>query len=360
MKRIAIIMGLFALLCLSSCTSKTKIKEEVSNYTVTNPIAIDTSITKKYVAQIKSIRNIEIRTLEKGFLQNIYVDEGQFVTAGQLLFKIAPKVLEAESLKSNSEVKAAEIEYQNTKILADKNVVSKNELALAQTKLDRAKAELSMAKYHLSATEIRAPFAGFIDRIPSKIGSLLDEGALLTSLSDNSQMFAYYNVSEPEYIDYVGNVKNRGSNKVSLLLANNKLLPYEGEVQTVEGEFDNETGNIAFRAKFPNPDKLLRNGETGEVLMTMPIKNALIIPQKATYEIQDKLYVFIIGKNNIVHSKEIKVGTKMPDLYAVTEGLSSEDEILLEGVQKVKDGDKIEFKILNPKVVISQLKLKAE
>lgn len=359
MKRIAISIGLIALVCLTSCTSKTKIKEEATKYTVTNPVLLDTSITKNYVSQIKSIRNIEIRSLEKGFIQNIYVDEGQYVKAGQLLFKIAPKVLEAESKRSNSEVKAAEIDYQNTKILADKNIISKNELAMAQTKLDQAKAGLSLAKFHLSASIIRAPFSGYINRIPNKIGSLIDEGALLTTLSDNSQMYAYFNVSEPEYLNYVGDVKDRGSKKVSLLLANNTLLPYTGEVQTVEGEFDSETGSIAFRAKFPNPDKLLKNGETGAVLMTVPLKNALLIPQKTTYEIQDKIYVFVVGKNNVIHSQEITVGTKMPDLYVVTNGLSANDKILLEGVQKVKDGDKIEFKNLDPKVVISQLKLKA-
>ena len=152
-----------------------------------------------------------------------------------------------------------------------------------QAKLDGAKAEVALAKIHLSFTEIKAPFDGTIDRIPKKLGSLIDEGELLTSLSDNSQMFAYFNVSEPEYLDYQTNVKDRAASLVRLLLANGTVLSTQGNVETIESEFDNETGNIAFRARFPNPDKLLKNGETGKVLMTVPLKGALIIPQKATY-----------------------------------------------------------------------------
>lgn len=360
MKRIIMFTGVCAILYQTGCASKKEEKEEASTYAVTSPIRMDTSFTKEYVSQIKSIRNIEIRAQEKGFLQNIYVDEGQTVKAGQVLFRIMPKMYEAELLKAEAEAKAAEIELQNTKTLADKNIVSKNELAVAQAKLDQARAEMSLAKLHLSFTEIRAPFSGTIDRIPLKLGSLVDEGELLTSLSDNSQMFAYFNVSEPEYLDYATNAKNRGSSKVGLLLANNQPLKYKGDVETIESEFDNETGNIAFRAKFPNPDKLLRNGETGKVQMTVPIRNALVIPQKATYEIQDKSYVFVVDKDNIARSRNITISSKMPDLYVVESGISESDKILLEGVQSVKDDDKIRSKFMAPKEVISSLSLKAE
>ena len=360
MKRIAMLTGLCAILCHTGCTSKKQEKEEAGRYAVTSPLKIDTSFTREYVSQIRSVRNIEIRAQEKGYLQNIYVDEGQFVKAGQLLFRIMPKMYEAELLKAKAEAKAAEIELQNTKTLADKNVVSKNELAMALAKLDQAKAEMAMAKLHLSFTEIRAPFDGTIDRISLKLGSLVDEGGLLTSLSDNSQMFAYFNVSEPEYLDYQTNAKNRANSSVSLLLANSQALKYKGEVETIESEFNSETGNIAFRARFPNPDKLLRNGETGKVQMTVPLRNALIIPQKATYEIQDKVYVFVVDKNGVVQSRNIGISSKMPDLYVVGNNLQENDKILLEGVQKVKDDDKIQYEFIAPKEVISRLQLKTE
>ncbi|NIG51874.1 efflux RND transporter periplasmic adaptor subunit [Chitinophaga sp. Cy-1792] len=360
MNRIVMLAGLSAVLCYTSCKSKPEEKEEASKYTITSPVRMDTSFTKEYVSQIKSVRNIEIRALEKGYLQTILVDEGQYVKAGQVLFRMMPKMYEAELLKAEAEAKAAEVELQNTKMLAEKNIISKNEQTVAQTKLDQARAEIAMAKLHLGFTEIKAPFDGIIDRIPKKPGSLVDDGELLTSLSDNSQMFAYFNVSEPEYLDYETNLKSRGDNKVNLLLANNTQLKYTGEVTTVEGEFNNETGNIAFRAKFPNPDKLLKNGETGKVLMNMPLKNALLIPQKATYEIQDKVYVFLVDKDGNVKSRLITVGSRMPDLYVVTDGLAESDRILLDGVQKTKDDDKINFEYKAPADIISHLRLKAE
>jgi len=362
MKRIVIFTCLVGLIYQTGCTSKAEKKEaeEEVKYTATSPIHIDTSFAKEYVSQIRSVRNIEIRAQEKGFLQNIYVDEGQFVKAGQVLFRIMPKMYEAELLKAQAEGKAAEIELQNAKTLVEKNVISKNEQALAQAKLDQANAEIAIAKIHLSFTTITAPFAGTIDRLPKKLGSLIDEGELLTSLSDNTQMFAYFNVSEPEYLEYQTNKNGRANNHVSLLLANNHPLPYKGDVEVIESEFDNETGNIAFRARFPNPDKLLKNGETGKVLMNVPLKNALIIPQKATYEIQDKLYVFVIDKNNVVKSQNISVAGRMPDLFVVNAGLSDNDKILLEGVQRVKENDKIKFEYLKPEEVVFNLRLKAE
>jgi membrane fusion protein, multidrug efflux system len=360
MKRIVSFMSLCALLCQTSCTSEKEVKEEISKYKVTSPLRVDTSFVKEYVSQIKSVRNIEIRAQEKGYLQKIYVDEGQFVKAGQVLFRIMPTIFEAELQKAQAEARASEIELNNTKVLADKNVISKNEFAMAKAKLDQAKAEVALARIHLSFTEIRAPFSGTIDRIPLKLGSLVDEGQLLTSLSDNSQVFAYFNVSEPEYLDYKTNVKNRGSNKVSLLLANNQPLKYQGEVETVESEFDHETGNIAFRAKFPNPDNLLKNGETGKVEMTVPVRNALVIPQKSTYEIQEKTYVFVVDKNGVVRSRNITISNQMPDLFVVGSGLEETDKVLLEGVQKVKDDDKIDTEFVAPREVITHLKLYAE
>jgi membrane fusion protein (multidrug efflux system) len=360
MKRIVLYTGLCAMLFHASCQSKKTAKEETTKYTVTSPVIMDTSFTKEYVSQIRSVRNIEIRAQEKGYLQNIYVDEGQYVHAGQILFRIMPKLYEAELLKAQAEAKAAEIELQNARTLADKNIVSKNEQAIAQAKLDQARAEIALAKLHLSFTEIRAPFDGTIDRIPKKLGSLIDEGELLTSLSDNSQMFAYFNVSEPEYLNYQTNIKSRGDNQVNLLLANGEVLSVKGAVETIESEFNSETGNIAFRARFPNPDKLLKNGETGKVLMTMPLKNALVIPQKATYEIQDKKYVFVVDKNNVVRSRNISIKGELPDVYVIESGLSHGDHILLEGVQKVKDDEKIAYQYVAPEQVISNLRLRAE
>lgn len=354
-------MGFSSLLCSTSCKSKKEEAEEPTKYTATSPIRIDTSFTKEYVAQIQSIKNIEVRAQEKGYLQIINVDEGKNVRAGQVLFQIMPNLYQAEYLKSQAEVKEAELELLNAKTLSDKDIVSKSEPAIAQAKLDKAKAELALAKLHLSFTEIKAPFDGVIDRIPLKLGSLIDEGALLTTLSDNKSVFAYFNVPESEYLMFKSQGDSGNMKNVSLLLANNELHKYNGVIETIEGQFDNETGNIAFRAKFPNPDMLLKHGETGKVLMAVPLKHALIIPQKATYELQDRVYLFVIDKDNVVKSRVVTVKNRMPDLYVVDDAdLSEGDKILLEGVQKVKDGDKVIFEYEKPEEVLSHLRLKAE
>ncbi|WP_146941684.1 efflux RND transporter periplasmic adaptor subunit [Chryseobacterium hagamense] len=360
MKRVVAGIALSSIFLFTGCNKKTEEKEEATVYPVTTPLVMDTVIDKEFVAQIRSVKNIEVRAQEKGFLEKIFVDEGQFVRQGQTLFRIMPKLYQAELLKAQAEVAQATIELKNASTLASNNIVSKNERSMAKAKLDAANAEAKLAQIHLSFTDIKAPFSGIIDRLPLKLGSLVDEGDLLTSLSDNNDIYTYFNVSEPEYLNYQRNVASRGSDQVALVMANGDVFPQKGQVQTIEGQFDSETGNIAFRAKFPNPDKLLRNGETGKVRMTLPLKNAMLIPQKATYEIQDQKYVFVVDKNGTVKSRNIKIAYELPDVYVVASGLSTGDKILLEGVQKVKDDQKVKIKVQDPKKVLQSLKLKAE
>ncbi|QNF35145.1 efflux RND transporter periplasmic adaptor subunit [Adhaeribacter swui] len=357
-----LVMGLVALFCQTSCHSeKAKAEgEKEASFLVTSPFKKDTLLTKEYVSQIRSIRHIELRAQEKGYLQKIYVDEGQFVNEGQLLFQIMPNLYEAEQQKAQAEASFAEIEYQNTKKLAESKVVAPNELAMAKAKLDKAKAELALTKVHLQFTEIRAPFSGIIDRFHVRPGSLVEEGELLTELSDNSKMWVYYNVPEAEYLDYKSLPKNDSQTKVKLLMANNKMFDYPGVVETIEANFDNETGNIAFRATFPNPKGLLRYGETGNILMEVPMSNALLIPQKATFEVLDKKYVYVVDKNNVLRSREISIAAELPHIYVVQKGLEENDKILLEGLRLVRENEKINYKFMEPQSAIAQLELYAE
>jgi membrane fusion protein (multidrug efflux system) len=345
------------ILLVAACKNKKHENEHPVQYTVTSAIRLDTAITKEYVAQIQSVKNIEVRAQEKGYLQSINVDEGRYVHAGQILFKIVPTMYEAELLKAQAAVKEAELELLNSKTLSDKNIISKSETAIAQAKLDEANADLKLAQLHLSLTEIKAPFDGVIDRIPLKLGSLIDEGALLTTLSDNKFIYAYFYVPETEYLTYKAQADTGNMKSVSLVLANGQFHKHKGVVETIEGQFDNETGNIAFRAKFPNPDLLLKHGETGKVQMTVPLKNSLVIPQKATYELQDKVYVFVVDKDNKVKSRNIVVKYRLSNIYVIDSGLEEGDKIVLEGVQNVKDDDKIEYQFIEPKEVLSSLQL---
>jgi membrane fusion protein (multidrug efflux system) len=360
MKQMLVLLSLCALLCSTSCESKKEEKEEETKFYVTSPLLKDTLVTKEYVCQIRSISHIELRALERGYLEKIFVDEGQSLKKGQLMFQIMPMLYKAELQKAQAEANFAEIEYKNTKALADSNIVSKNELALAKAKFDKAKAELALAQVHLGFTEIRAPFNGIMDHFQVRLGSLVDEGDLLTTLSDNSKMWVYFNVPEAEYLDYKSKTKKDSLMKVNLIMANLQKFKYSGVVETIEADFNNETGNIAFRATFPNPEGLLRHGETGNILMAVPLKNAIIIPQKATFEILEKKYVFVIDKDNVVKQREIAIAAEMPDIYIVKDGLKADEKILLEGLRKVKDNDKIAFEYQEPKSVISHLKVYTE
>lgn len=353
-------MNIFMILFYTSCQTKKEEKKEHTEFLVTNPIKKDTSITKDYVSQIHSIRHIEIRALEKGYLKQIFVDEGQFVKKGQAMFQIMPNIYQAKLNKAKAEAKASEIELKSTKILAEGNVVSQNELALANAKFDKANAEVSLAQTHLSFTKISAPFDGIMDHLEAREGSFLDEGELLTKLSDNSKMWVYFNVPEAEYLDYIMSKDKNSKKEVALLMANNKRFNQKGIVETIEGEFNSETGNIAFRATFPNPDSILRHGETGSVLLSVPYKQVIIIPQKATFEVLDKTYVYVITENSVLKQREITIGAELPNLFIVSKGLTEKDTILLEGIRMVKNNEEIQTKFLEPNKVLSGLDLYAE
>lgn len=363
LKRILMLMSLSVVLVNTSCQSKKEESGEHTKFLVTSPAIADTIINKNYVCQIRSISHIELRAQEKGYLQNIYVDEGQHVKKGQLLFKIMPNLYQADVKSAEAELKYAEIEYQNTKKLADNDVVAPNELAMAKAKYEKAKAELQLMQVHLQFTDIRAPFDGIMDRFHVRLGSLIDEGDLLTELSDNSKMWVYFNVPEAEYLDYMSENKSKADDNllhVGLQMANGKMFKHEGTVETIEADFNNETGNIAFRATFPNPEGLLRFGETGNVVITTPIKNAMLIPQKATYEVLDKKYVYVLTKDNVVKAREIEIEAELPHLFVVKSGLEKTDRILLEGLRMVKENEKIEINFQDPNKVMNSLELYAE
>jgi len=207
---------------------------------------------------------------------------------------------------------------------------------------------------------VKAPFSGIMDRFMVRQGSLVDDGDLLTTLSDNSKMWVYFNVPEAEYLNYKNHSQAENLTSVQLLMANKELFGYSGVVQAIEADFNSETGNIAFRATFPNPKGLLRHGETGNVQMTLPLKNALIIPQKATFEVLEKKYVYVVDKDDVVRSREIAVASEMPHIFVVRSGLKKDDRILLEGLRQVKENEKIHAKFMKPEAVISNLSLYAE
>ncbi|MFY8190332.1 MAG: efflux RND transporter periplasmic adaptor subunit [Bacteroidia bacterium] len=367
MKRNSILALCASLFFILACNENDETNKTANTYPVTKPVYRDTSYFSEYIAEIHSVQNIEIRTRVKGFIEKNHLDEGKNVSQGQLMFSLSSASYKEELLKAKAQVKSAiaemrtaQLELQNKKLLYNKKIVSKTELEKAEAnlealeaKVEEAKSHEAGAKLHLSYTQIKAPFDGTLNRIPYKVGSLIDEGTLLTTLSNNRQVYAYFNVSEKEYLKYIQ--RKVTEQDILLQLADNSMHKQPGKIQTIEGEFDRNTGTIAFRAIFPNPEMILKHGASAKVLIKNELKNALLIPQKATFEIQDKFYVFVIDKDNKVRTRNIQIGMRLPHLFLINGGLSSNDVILYEGIQNVKDGDQITPEMENPMRIIAEL-----
>lgn len=350
-----------AMLLLAACASQeVATREHESKILVTRPVQREVSVTRDYVCQLHSKRHIEVRALERGYVQDVAVNEGQHVDEGQLMFQILPVVYRAELERAKAESAAAHVEYENTLRLSSNKVVSQSHVALAKAKYERAQADVELAKAHLDFTAIKAPFSGIMDRLHVWGGSLVEEGELLTTLSDNSVMWAYFNVPEAEYLDYVGDDAGALGQDVDLLMANGRIFGHPGHVATIEANFNNTTGTIPFRADFPNPDGLLRHGQTGNILLKRRIANAVVIPQKATFEILDHTYVFVVGDDDVVRQTRVEVQEELEDVFVVGESLAPEQRIVLEGQRHVRDGQKIEYEIEDPERVLAQLKVPAE
>jgi membrane fusion protein (multidrug efflux system) len=355
-------VGLLASVVLSGCHPKEveHEEEEKSQMVVTRPIKRDTVVSREYVCQIRSCRNIEVRALERGYLETIFVKEGQLVKEGDPMFKILPLVYQAELKSAEAEAQVAKVEYENTKRLTESKVVSDKELAMSKAKWDQKLAEVNLAQAHLGFTNISAPFPGLMDRLRLRNGSLVDEGDLLTTLSDNSEMWVYFNVPEAEYLDYMSQVQPDERKQVQLVMANGVVFDQPGKVNVIEAEFNNQTGTIPFRADFPNPKRLLRHGETGNILMKKMVKDAILIPQKATFEILDHHYVFIVGPDDVLTQQRVHISEELEDVFIVSGGLTEKDKIVLEGLRQAKTGEKAVYDFKEPAEAFKNMKLHAE
>lgn len=335
---------------------------------VTSPVRMDVISTQPYVCQIHSCQHIEVRALEGGYLQEIHIKEGQAVKKGEVLFKILPVLYQAKFESETAEAQRAKIEFDNAKSLSEKGIVSPQELALKKAEFSRAQAKADLARAELNFTDVKAPFDGIVDRQRNQLGSLIAEGDILTTCSDNSLMWVYFNVPEKNYLEYKTELDKDKTGtahshlQIELKLANGKIFPQPGKIGAIEADFNNTTGNIAFRADFPNPNGLLRNGQTGTILIHRPQPNVIVIPQRATYEILAKRYVFVVDKDNVVHQRDIviDIDSALEDIFVIQDGVKEGEKIILEGIRQVRDGDKIEYEFKAPQEVLKDLKYHAE
>lgn len=358
---------LFAVLTMTSlslpaCAKRMEEQHhESQKIVVTTPQLKPVTLTQQFVCQIHSQRHIQVRALEMGYLEAITIREGQCVKEGDLLFTVKPILYESRRDAENAEALLAQLEYNYTKKLFDDKVVSRNEVLLLEAKLAKAQARARLAAAELDFATVRAPFDGIIDRLQLQHGSLVEEGEVLTTLSDNSVMWVYFNVPEARYLEYMTEFgQEMDGLQIELVLADYSKFSQVGKIRAIEADFNNQTGNIKFRADFPNPNRLLRHGQTGTIIVSRIQNEAIVIPQRAVFEVLDKRYVYVVDKDDVAHQREIMVHAELEDIFVLTSGLEVDEKIILEGIREVRDGDKVEYEDRLAEHVAENLKYHAE
>ncbi len=314
-----------------------------------------------YTASIQGKVDVEIRPQVSGFLDKVFIDEGQYVHAGQPLFRISPQSYQAQLNSSIASLQAAEASITNAQLeiekltpLVQNKVVSDYQMkvAMAAKKIAvanaaQARAGVESAKINLGYTLVKAPVSGLIGRLPRKRGSLVSptDPEPLTGLSDVHEVYAYFSLAEADFINfknqYVGltlNDKLKRLPPVSLVLADQTTYAQKGKIDMVDGRFDKNTGAITLRAVFPNAQRLLRSGNTGKIILPQVHTNALLVPQAATVEVQDKVFVYAVGDSNKVSRKVLEIVGKTGTDYIVKDGVKPGDRIVFSGLDHLTEG----------------------
>ena len=333
-----------------------------------------------FPAVLQGKQNIEIRPKVEGFIEGIFFDEGSIVKKGQRLFKINAPQYEQEVRNSlalvtsaEADLNTAQLQYNKTKPLVDKGIISHYELEFAENAikskkaiLAQAQANLYNARTNLGYTNIASPVDGIASAVPYKLGSLVNSQnpQPLTTISNNGNVYAYVSLNEKQLLEFSRNYK--GSNiaqklknlpEVSLTLSDGTAYPHTGRVETVNGLINTETGSASFRAIFPNPDGLIRSGGSATLRVPQSITHALLVPQKSTYELQGKHFIYTVGADNVIKSSEINIANLTTgQLYVVNSGVKAGDRIVIESAGNLKDGLKIQPDMVSSSKIYEELK----
>ena len=352
--------------CLSlfSCGQSDKTAGKAPEFAVITVETTTANLTNSYPATIRGKQDVEIRPMVSGFITKLHVDEGAVVRKGQVLFSIDPVQYQAAVNSAKAAVETAkaavntqELTVNNKRELNKKNIISNYDLQMAENQLAQTKAQLAQAeaqlvnaRQNLSYTVVSSPSDGIVGSIPYRIGSLVSASIAtpLTTVSQYSEMYAYFSLTEKELLNLIR--KDAGEKKmiesfptVELQLADGSLYDQNGKVETISGVIDPTTGSVTLRAAFPNPNHLLRSGGTGSVLIPYKMESAVVVPQKATYEVQDKKFVYVLQPDNTIKNTEIQIfNVDNGSDYVVMSGLKAGDKIVVENVSTLKDGQAIE------------------
>ncbi len=320
-----------------------------------------TGLETTYPATIKGVQDVDVRPKISGFITKVLVHEGQTVSAGQVMFLIDSETYQAAVRQATaalntarSQANTARLTFENNKKLFEKNIIgqyelsaSQNSYATAQAGVAQAQAALASARETLAWCTVKAPAAGVVGSLPFKVGTLVSASNALTTVSNISTMEVFFSLSESEILNMS---KSAGSASaviaemptVKLQLADGTIYNHPGKVVKMSGVIDASTGSYSLIAHFPNPEKLLKSGGAGQIIIPQEANHAIVIPQEATSQVQDKVFVYLVGKDNKVKYSEIKINPENDgNTFIVTEGLHAGDRIVTKGITKLSDGMEI-------------------
>jgi len=358
-------VSLVAALLLAGCYSSTDkagaYEQPPQALPVITATIVPATTYQEFSASIEGSKDIEIRPQVNGYLDKIFIDEGAYVKKGQPLFHINDLPYKELLNTANASLAAAKANLANAQInlakitpLVQNNVVSDVQLKASQAAYDAAAASVSQAQatvqgaqINLGYTLIKAPVDGYIGRIPFKTGSLvgLNTAEALTLISEIKEVYAYFSMSESDFIQFKNQFTGKNIEEklkqlppVELVLPDNSIFAQKGKVQTVSGQFSNTMGSISFRAAFPNGDGLLRSGNTGTIRIPQKVDSSIVVPQEATFELQDKVFVYVVGDSNKVTGTPISVAGRSGNYYLVRHGLKPGARIVYSGHDRLRDG----------------------
>ncbi|PSK91644.1 efflux RND transporter periplasmic adaptor subunit [Taibaiella chishuiensis] len=316
----------------------------------------ETPIEKRYPGAIEGSVNVDIKAQVTGYLDQIYVKEGDYVKKGQSLFRLKGDVYNEQVSNSKAAYDAALAAQQNARIEVEKirplvegKVYSELQLQTAEASLAAAKAQVAQARAALGSSQVNAAFTlitapvnGYIGRIPNRTGNLVTpaDATPLTTLSDIEKVYVYFSLSEADFIAFLKDRKaDEGMNTVSLVMADGSVYDRPGTIELASGNIDRGTGSMALKAIFPNPDKILRSGGSGKIVLTRQMSNALAVPMGSVKDIQDRYFVFVLSAGNKVAMRPVEVSGKSGNqYYVIKSGLQAGDKVALNRIDALNDG----------------------
>jgi membrane fusion protein (multidrug efflux system) len=335
----------------ASCFGKTEVKQGPQapppSFPVTQIQQKTVTGFQEYPTNIEGIVNSDVRAKASGYIQKVLVDEGQKVRKGQILFKLETQALNQNASAAKASVNIAQVEVNKLIPLVEKNIISSVQLETAKANLAQAEANYSSISANIDYATIKSPVDGYVGAINFREGALISpsDGSPLTTVSDIRQVYAFFSFNEAQYINhlqrYEGESKSeriKNSPDLSLVLANGKIYSETGRIQTSTGQINQNTGTITIRAAFNNPNEILTNGNSGKIRFPIEYKDAIVVPQSATFEQQKDILIYTIDKDNNVKSTLIKVEGVVGNLYVVESGLKEGDKIIVSGIGKLRNG----------------------